>query len=150
MSTKIYLENAQNYTGKVDLVVSNIYGPLPKSLSHTPAIVTQFSKRLPQILEWTARPVKLISFWNDLREAAWSIDLPRKDCDLSDLRPDGDFFPIELPLRLLQTFAEPGMIICDPYCGRGTVGKACQMLGMSFIGVDCDPARVEMAREYLL
>src|SRR6266540_6717737 len=141
MSIDLRLGYAQDYTGKADLVLSNIYGPLPKSLSHTPAIVTQFAKRLPQGLEWTGRPVQFVSFWNDLREAAWTIDLPRKDCDLNDLHPDGDFFPLELPLRLLQTFAKPGMTILDPYMGRGTVGKACEMLGMNFIGLDCDRER---------
>lgn len=36
--------------------------------------------------------------------------------------------------------------ICDPFCGRGTVLRAAEKLGMQAIGVDIDPEACEFAR----
>lgn len=40
--------------------------------------------------------------------------------------------------------------VLDPFCGSGTVGLVCQRLGRDFIGVDLQPAYIDLARRRLL
>jgi len=54
-------------------------------------------------------------------------------------------FPLELPRRLLKTFAHPGDLVCDPYCGSGTTGIAAATLGMNFVGAEMNPDYYRMA-----
>lgn len=46
--------------------------------------------------------------------------------------------PLELMLRLVELFTEPGEVVCDPFCGSGTTGVACLRLGRRFIGCEVD------------
>jgi hypothetical protein len=39
---------------------------------------------------------------------------------------------------LITRFSAPGDLICDPFVGGGTVGKAAVLLGRRFVGLDCD------------
>ena len=39
---------------------------------------------------------------------------------------------------LISRFSAPGDLICDPFVGGGTVGKAAVLLGRRFVGLDCD------------
>lgn len=43
-------------------------------------------------------------------------------------------FPLSLALRVLETTAAP--LVCDPFMGSGTTGKAARTLGVDFIGFD--------------
>jgi tRNA G10 N-methylase Trm11 len=36
--------------------------------------------------------------------------------------------------------------VLDPFCGSGSTGKACMLEGFAFIGIDNDPASVEIAK----
>jgi hypothetical protein len=147
---KIYHGRAEDFHDDVDFLLSNIYGPLPIGLRSKPMIVTQSAHRLQQVLEWTSAQLSIVSFWNDETEMALT-NVPNFEVDLRDLKPDGNFFPIELPLRLLTAYKykKLPMTVCDPFMGRGTVGKACQLLGLDFIGVDLSAERVAMAKAYL-
>jgi hypothetical protein len=40
---------------------------------------------------------------------------------------------------LVGRFTQPGDLICDPFCGGGTTGKAALLLGRRFVGLDCHP-----------
>lgn len=44
--------------------------------------------------------------------------------------------PIALIEELLSDFTDPGELILDPFCGRGTVAAACKMHGRAFLGCD--------------
>lgn len=54
-------------------------------------------------------------------------------------------FPLELPMRILET--TDGEIVVDPFMGSGTTGVACVQSGRSFIGVEKDPIFFNMAKE---
>jgi SAM-dependent methyltransferase len=62
-------------------------------------------------------------------------------------------FPEKLPARLiaLYTFGATegfaGEIILDPFCGTGTTCAVAKRMGRRWVGIDINPAYVEMARE---
>lgn len=144
--------NAQDFTGEGDLVITNPYGPMPSCLSKTPMIITNFTERHKQCEEWAETSLTLIGNWDNSRQSAWSGNLPPYNgflAPLHDLKSDDVYYPLSLPLRLLVIYAKPGDTIIDPFMGRGTVGKACKVLGYNFIGIDNDQGRVLMAEEYI-
>jgi hypothetical protein len=44
--------------------------------------------------------------------------------------------PLDLMLRLVEYFSEPGELIVDPVCGRGTTVLAAKILGRGGLGID--------------
>lgn len=65
--------------------------------------------------------------------------------------------PVDLIMRQLEEYAEPGMVIFDPFSGSGTIAIACHNLGLDFICVERDPdyyaasvARLNKHREQML
>jgi hypothetical protein len=62
-------------------------------------------------------------------------------------------FPEKLPARLIKlyTFGAagdfPGEIVADPFVGTGTTCAVAKRMGRRFIGIDINPAYVEIARE---
>jgi site-specific DNA-methyltransferase (adenine-specific) len=62
-------------------------------------------------------------------------------------------YPTQKPARLfelmLEASAEPGFIVCDPFCGSGSSGVASLRFGCDFIGADIDPRAVELSRSRL-
>ena len=65
--------------------------------------------------------------------------------------------PVNLIMKQLQTYAEPGQIIFDPFSGSGTTAIACHRLGLDFVAIERDPgyhadslARLETERAQLL
>jgi site-specific DNA-methyltransferase (adenine-specific) len=62
-------------------------------------------------------------------------------------------YPTQKPARLfelmLEASAEPGFIVCDPFCGSGSSGVAALRLGCDFMGADIDPRAVELSRSRL-
>lgn len=53
--------------------------------------------------------------------------------------------PLPLLLDFVTDFTEPGEVVLDPYMGSGTTGVACMELGRSFMGIEKDPERFEIA-----
>lgn len=51
-------------------------------------------------------------------------------------------FPTALALRMAESVAPAGAVVCDPFMGSGTTGVACACTGRRFIGI-------ELVREYL-
>lgn len=72
-----------------------------------------------------ARPVppELLNNW---RRRGWLM--PPTPCDCPD---------------------QPADVVLDPFCGRGTTGVVAERLGRDFIGIDLNPAHVEMSRRNL-
>lgn len=55
-------------------------------------------------------------------------------------------FPIELAQAIITLYSEEGDLICDPFCGSGTVLMAAKLLGRRGIGIDIDPGSIKIAR----
>jgi SAM-dependent methyltransferase len=58
-------------------------------------------------------------------------------------------FPPELVASLLDSYAEPGSAVLDPFAGSGTVLLESARKGLACTGSDTNPAALEMARTYL-
>ena len=56
-------------------------------------------------------------------------------------------FSLDLPIRAVNILSYAGDTVLDPFCGRGTTGAACKILGRRFIGVDISPNYVEIAKD---
>jgi DNA modification methylase len=61
--------------------------------------------------------------------------------------PHCSTFPLDLPIQCIKAASnEPrSAIVCDPFMGSGTTGKAAMSLGCRFIGFELDPAMCELA-----
>lgn len=58
--------------------------------------------------------------------------------------------PLDLMLRLVSYFSDPGELVLDPCCGRGTTCLAAQILGRDYLGVEIQEEEVELAKQRLL
>jgi site-specific DNA-methyltransferase (adenine-specific) len=56
-------------------------------------------------------------------------------------------FPVELPERLIHLYTYEGDVVLDPFCGSGTTLVAAARTGRHGVGVDTDPAYVELSNE---
>ena len=57
--------------------------------------------------------------------------------------------PIEAMLKLIKRLTDEGMTILDPFMGSGTTCVACKKLGRNYIGIEKEPAYVEIALKRL-
>ena len=57
--------------------------------------------------------------------------------------------PLDLLLRLVEDFTDPGEVVLDPFAGSGTTGVACLRSGRRFIGIERDPKYAQVARDRL-
>ncbi|WP_127073261.1 DNA methyltransferase [Pelagibacterium lentulum] len=53
-----------------------------------------------------------------------------------------DRFPLELAVRVLETFSSPGDTVLDPFVGLGTTFAAGSQTGRKVIGIEVNPERV--------
>lgn len=58
-------------------------------------------------------------------------------------------FPIELPLRVIRLFSDPGDVVLDPFVGSGTTLEAAASLNRIAIGVERDGTYASMSRKRL-
>ena len=58
--------------------------------------------------------------------------------------------PLYLLARILLASTVEGDLVLDPFCGSGTTGVACKLLGRKFIGVDNNPDFIALATERLI
>lgn len=65
-------------------------------------------------------------------------------------KPEERFHPTQKPLSLMlwviENYTNPGDTVLDPFCGSGTTGVACMILGRDFIGVDNVPEYLAIAQ----
>jgi hypothetical protein len=160
MPITLICANASQWSGPIpDLVFTNPYAPFPACVRGVPAIISLFEgkgdrKALGE--EWLGVPLTKLGRWGDgLKNSIYiTPNMSRRNVKISDLvcEPGHGWMPLELPLRLLDAYTHKlrdGAVIWDGFCGRGTIGKAALMLGYSYIGIDNNPARIEIARAYL-
>ena len=55
--------------------------------------------------------------------------------------------PTDLMAYLCRLVTPPGGVVLDPFMGSGSTGKACVREFFDFIGIDLDPAYVEIAKQ---
>ena len=55
--------------------------------------------------------------------------------------------PLPLMMWCLEKYSDEGMTVLDPFMGSGTTCVACKKLGRKYIGIDKEPAYVEIARK---
>lgn len=155
MPVTLICGNAADWRGRADLVLTNPYARLPGCLHGVPTLISNFTERKVHCEAWVGAPLHEIGAWGrGLRNRIWSANLDPVRMDLTDLEeeefaPGRGWFPLDLPRRLLAVYGRPGITVWDGFCGRGTVGKACLEMGMSFVGIDRDPERVNLAKAYI-
>lgn len=94
-----------------------------------PGVVTYDRSRLDtaEWAEWGSRGV-------------WRIPSVR-----SNTRHEAEF-PEELARRVIRLFSPADGLVLDPFCGSGTTLVAARELGRQFVGIDNDPAALDIAR----
>jgi len=55
--------------------------------------------------------------------------------------------PVHLMSWLVRLVSKDGDTVLDPFCGSGTTGIACKMLGRKFIGIEISPEYFEIAKK---
>jgi len=55
--------------------------------------------------------------------------------------------PVELMKQLIQLVTQEGDMVCDPFMGSGSTGKAAKELKRKFIGIEIDNEYFEIAKE---
>ena len=62
-----------------------------------------------------------------------------------------DLHPCQLPIPLLERLilmtTDPGDIVLDPFMGTGTTAVSAKKLGRKYIGIELDPAYVQVAKQ---
>lgn len=80
------------------------------------------------------------------------ICLPPKNAALlrlNGLAPYYTMFPLTFPFNALR-HSNPGDLVLDPFCGRGTTLLAARLRGLPSIGVDSNPVAVAIAAAKLV
>lgn len=156
----IYHGEAVDWPGAepIDLVLTNPYGPLPRSLEGKPMLLHQWAHRRSELASWACVPesaLQLVGSWNDDRECFWALNMPplggKTLGAMRGFRPEpGGWYPLELPVLLLEMFGRAGDVVWDGFMGRGTVGLAAYLRGMRYVGVEQLESHITLARDYLL
>jgi DNA modification methylase len=58
--------------------------------------------------------------------------------------------PTELMQYLIRLVTPKGGVVLDPFMGSGSTGKACMREGMNFVGIEIDPAYIEIAKRRIV
>lgn len=150
----IYQGDAEDWPGheSIDLVLTNPYGPMPRSLIRKPMVIHQWCHRKHEAELWSRNELRHeIGKWNDDRECFWgNAHVMPFILQLGEFRPEpGGWYPEDLVRILLATFTKPGQTIWDGFMGRGTIAKICREQGLNYVGVEQLPKHITLAREYL-
>jgi DNA modification methylase len=67
-----------------------------------------------------------------------------------NLTPHCSTFPLELPVQCIRAagVAQRGAVVCDPFMGSGTTGRAARMLGHRFLGFELDREMCRLANRH--
>ena len=74
------------------------------------------------------------------KRSVWTIPVARcKEAHFA-------IYPEKLIETPIQAGCPKGGIVLDPFCGSGTTAIVCERLGRSFMGIEINPAYVEIAK----
>lgn len=138
---------------------SHLYGPLPKQLVGKPAIVNLYGNKKAKAEEWCGAELHEVSKWaKGLTNTIYVANMAPPQIDLrhfaeDEFAPNRGWFPEDMTDELLSWFlgdrAVLMLTVFDGFMGRGTVGQSCIRASCAFVGIDRDPERIQIAREYL-
>jgi len=83
--------------------------------------------------------------WNLHPKGAWPKNVLYFPLDQGKDHPAA--YSIDLPLWAVKAFSNPGDLVVDPFCGRGTTCKAALDLDRKTIGFDLEEAYLQIGRE---
>ena len=89
------------------------------------------------------------SEWLDLTQQVWFM-YPE---DVQRVKHHPAPFPQKLPARLIRLYTYgaaahfPGEMVLDPFAGTGTTCAVARSMGRRYVGIDINPAYIEIARE---
>lgn len=168
---RIYHGRAEDWEGgeKIDLVFTNPYGPLPRSLAGKPMIVHQWCHRTEELARWchvAESDLGLLSKWNGGREAFYAVNLEHFPVDVERFKPEpGGWYPPDLVAIMLGQFwmyrwydpakeeerRSAGFIIWDGFMGRGTIAREVIMRGglVDYVGVEELSQHIDLSLAYL-
>jgi DNA modification methylase len=162
MISVVLLGDASKWFGTAHAVFTHPYAPLPACVHGLPVIInlyTAVKEDRKSIAEgWCNTELYEIGKWgHGHNNTVYVGNIPPRTIVIEDLiedpyKPNIGWFPIQLPMRILTAYSDiikPPMTVWDGFAGRGTVGVACSRLGLSYIGVDNDPERVAMSRNFI-
>lgn len=154
--------DASQWNGKADFILTNPYAPIPPCLWDIPSIISMYEKsgsRQARAEEWIGGTMlHPIGVWGEGgTNRVYVANLPVRQLDISDLVEDrwegsNEWMPVELPWRLMALYADillPNMTCWDGFCGRATIGAACRLRQIDYIGIDISPFQVERAKRFL-
>ncbi|MEP0827447.1 MAG: methyltransferase domain-containing protein [bacterium] len=52
-----------------------------------------------------------------------------------------------IPRNVIKRYSKEGDLVLDYFCGAGTTGVECKLLGRNFIGIDINPAAIKLAKQ---
>jgi DNA modification methylase len=123
-----------------------------KPLGYKPNAITEYlmvyRKQTDKLIDWNMRQypphiVEASRVTGDYETAnVWRIE-PAAD------RVHSAVFPLELCQRVIRYYSYVGDLICDPFGGSGTLGKAARDLGRHFFMVEKEAAYIERMRQVL-
>ena len=79
-------------------------------------------------------------------EDVWTIE-PDRSLDSGD---HSAAFPVELPMRCIDAGCKPGGVVLDMFAGTGTTCEAARKLGRKAIGIELNPASLDLAVRHRL
>lgn len=92
----------------------------------------------------------VITFWKPLLifskgkyTGDWFSDVSKSDVNANDKRFHKWGQSISGMLSIIEKHTYPNDVICDPFCGGGTTGVACALLGRRFIGIDISENHID-------
>ena len=56
-------------------------------------------------------------------------------------------FPLELPMKHIETWTNKGDVVLDCFMGSGTSGIACKLLKRDFIGIEINEIYFNLAKK---
>lgn len=86
--------------------------------------------------------------WSSGEQSPGTFQSPNTDRQNENFHPTVK--PTELMQYLIRLVTPKGGIVLDPFMGSGSTGKACVREGMSFIGIEIDPAYIEIAKRRIV
>lgn len=95
------------------------------------------------------------STWNDSKDVPDAIRKKVLHHDRGDIdenqKDDGNpaWKPLDLIVNQILLTTKPGDVVCDPFCGTGTTGVACEATSRQSILMDKDPASIDCTLAWL-
>jgi DNA modification methylase len=123
-----------------------------KPLAYKPNPITEYlmvyRKKTEKLIDWNIREYD----WATVKKSkvddqyetsnVWKVD-PTFD------RVHSAVFPVELCNRVIKYYSFTGDLVFDPFAGRGTVGKAAQVLERQFFLTEKDPVYFQTIKKNL-